>query len=80
MTPIKVNFMDDKPVLSIARHKKEIISTIQEGRVTIISGKTGSGKSTQVPQFILESDPNAIIAVCEPRRIAASSLATQVSR
>lgn len=45
----------------------------------VISGKTGCGKSTRVPQFILKDQPNAKIAVCQPRRVAASSLAVRVA-
>jgi HrpA-like RNA helicase len=45
----------------------------------IISGKTGCGKSTQVSQFILKANSSAKIAICEPRRLAATSLAIRVS-
>lgn len=47
--------------------------------VVVISGKTGCGKSTQVPQFILKKHPSARIAICQPRRVAATSLAVRVS-
>jgi len=45
----------------------------------VISGKTGCGKSTQVPQYILRNNPSAKIAICQPRRVAATSLAVRVS-
>lgn len=45
----------------------------------MISGKTGCGKSTQVPKAIWKHNPKAKIAVCQPRRVAATSLAARVA-
>jgi HrpA-like RNA helicase len=45
--------------------------------VVVVAGETGCGKSTQVPQFILDSEalgPNASVIVTQPRRISAISL------
>ena len=67
------------PTLPVLRYEKEINSLINAERVSVISGKTGCGKSTQIPQMILRSNPKAKIAICEPRRIAATSLAHRVS-
>ena len=35
---------------------------VEANGVAVVSGDTGCGKSTQVPQFILDSDPNSKIA------------------
>ena len=40
--------------LPIIAYQKEIVSAIQKERAVVISGKTGCGKSTKVPQFILD--------------------------
>ena len=57
--------------------------TIAEKKVTIIAGDTGSGKSTQVPKFLLEDfrrrGERAKILVTQPRRVAALSLAERVA-
>jgi ATP-dependent RNA helicase DHX37/DHR1 len=65
----------------------EIMDSIRNNDVTIICGETGSGKSTQIPQFLYEggfcvgsSDPKAsfLIGVTQPRRVAAVSTAKRV--
>ena len=62
-----------------------IVSTVGANQVTIISGETGSGKSTQVVQFILDDmiqrkvGEAANIVCTQPRRISALGLAERVS-
>jgi HrpA-like RNA helicase len=36
-------------------------------------------KTTQIPQFLIESDPDAKVVVCQPRRLAAVGVATRVA-
>ena len=60
-------------------HQQEICDIIQNNRVTILSGDTGCGKSTQVPQFVLDSNPTCNIVVTQPRRISAISIAERVA-
>ncbi|KAM7024098.1 ATP-dependent RNA helicase TDRD9 isoform 1-T1 [Acridotheres tristis] len=67
-----------------AKHREEIVSLIQNNSVVIVEGATGSGKSTQIPQYILDycmkhSMP-CNIAVTQPRKISASSLARWISK
>jgi ATP-dependent RNA helicase DHX57 len=63
----------------------EIIQTVTEHQVTIISGETGSGKSTQSVQFILDDlykralGNSANLIVTQPRRISALGLADRVA-
>ena len=40
--------------LPIDQYKKEIVDMIEKNRVCVISGKTGCGKTTQVPWMLLE--------------------------
>jgi HrpA-like RNA helicase len=65
--------------MSILKYREKILDAVRRERVLVISGKTGCGKSTQVPQMLLENDQRARIAVCEPRRLAATSLAEWVA-
>ena len=63
--------------------KATAMEAIARNQVTIVVGDTGSGKSTQVPQFILEHELSqgrqCKIYCTEPRRISAISLAQRVS-
>lgn len=72
--------------LPIRSLKDSILEALQHSRAVVVAGDTGCGKSTQVPQFILEdilaSDTNtsyANIAITQPRRISAISLAERVA-
>ncbi|XP_071845788.1 3'-5' RNA helicase YTHDC2-like isoform X2 [Apostichopus japonicus] len=69
--------------LPIFAMKDEIIRLITNNRVTIISGETGSGKTTQVPQFILDASyklGSACRIICtQPRRLSALSISGRVA-
>lgn len=64
--------------LPIAQHKQEILQKLAEGRVVLIAGDTGCGKSTQVPQYVLEAGYKKIVCT-QPRRIACISLSKRVA-
>jgi HrpA-like RNA helicase len=55
---------------------------INENQVILISGETGCGKTTQVPQFILDDPiqgPKCRIIVTQPRRISAITVAERIA-
>ena len=56
-----------------------IADTILRHPVTIVSGATGSGKSTQVPQLCLRCAPDARIGHTQPRRLAARTVAARIA-
>ncbi|CAE8644516.1 unnamed protein product, partial [Polarella glacialis] len=58
----------------------EILDVLDRHRVVLIAGETGCGKSTQVPQYLLDSVPGVNLLVTQPRRIAAISLAERVAQ
>eukprot|EP00667_Euglena_gracilis_P002929 EG_transcript_2934 len=60
--------------LPIFQYRGAILASVAQHRVTVISGHTGCGKSTQVPQYLLEADSSAKVIVTQPRRLAAVSL------
>ncbi|CAL1545913.1 unnamed protein product [Lymnaea stagnalis] len=68
--------------LPILAEEQVVMETISENPVVIICGETGSGKTTQVPQFLYEAGyahGTGIICVTEPRRVAAISMAKRVA-
>jgi ATP-dependent RNA helicase TDRD9 len=70
--------------LPIVTKKDEILRELENNSVIIIQAATGSGKSSQVPQYILENayqkKRNVNIIVTQPRRIPAKTLADRVSK
>eukprot|EP00929_Paragymnodinium_shiwhaense_P073712 TRINITY_DN37667_c0_g1_i1.p1 TRINITY_DN37667_c0_g1~~TRINITY_DN37667_c0_g1_i1.p1 ORF type:complete len:1619 (+),score=413.28 TRINITY_DN37667_c0_g1_i1:175-5031(+) len=74
--------------LPVAAYRDNLLRAVKCNGVLIVSGATGSGKTTQVPQFVLEDalldaqsdDPMPNIIVTEPRRISAVSVAQRVSQ
>ncbi|PGH19160.1 hypothetical protein AJ80_04240 [Polytolypa hystricis UAMH7299] len=69
-------------LLPIARHRKELLYTIETYPVTIVVGQTGSGKTTQLPQYLDQGGwcaDGKLIAVTQPRRVAATTVATRVA-
>lgn len=67
--------------LPIFFEEQAIMEAFRENSVMIIHGETGSGKTTQVPQFLYEAgftQNNKLIGITEPRRIAAISMSKRV--
>ncbi|XBW38584.1 hypothetical protein QEN19_004173 [Hanseniaspora menglaensis] len=65
--------------LPIHKHKLDILQLVNENHLSIITSQTGSGKSTQLPQFFLQENLDAKIIMTQPRRLAATSLAARIS-
>uniref|UniRef100_A0AC34F104 ATP-dependent RNA helicase DHX37 n=1 Tax=Panagrolaimus sp. ES5 TaxID=591445 RepID=A0AC34F104_9BILA len=67
--------------LPIFAEEMNIVEAINENAVVIVSSETGSGKTTQIPQFLYESGytlKGHLIGVTEPRRVAAISMSQRV--
>ena len=68
--------------LPIYARRSEVIETVCNSCVTVLVGETGSGKSTQVVQYLYEAGiaEHGIIACTQPRKVAAITLAKHVSK
>ncbi|OQR99882.1 ATP-dependent RNA helicase [Thraustotheca clavata] len=66
------------------KEKESIIELLESNQVILISGATGCGKTTQVPQFLLDhfipAKINCNILCTQPRRLAAIGVATRVAQ
>ncbi|KAF5331044.1 hypothetical protein D9619_005702 [Psilocybe cf. subviscida] len=68
--------------LPIFKHREKLLYCVEKHGVVIVVGQTGCGKTTQLPQYLLQAgwaDDGHVIACTQPRRIAATSVAGRVS-
>ena len=74
-----VTFPEELPV---SGKRDDIANAIRDNQVVIVSGETGSGKTTQLPKICLELGRglNGLIGHTQPRRIAASSTAKRIAQ
>ncbi|XP_005106554.1 probable ATP-dependent RNA helicase DHX37 [Aplysia californica] len=78
----KPEMQEGRLKLPILAEEQVVMEAINENPVVIICGETGSGKTTQVPQFLYEAGyahGKGIIGVTEPRRVAAISMSRRVA-
>ncbi|WP_258000737.1 ATP-dependent RNA helicase HrpA [Janthinobacterium sp. ROICE36] len=74
-----ITYPEDLPV---SGRRAEIAKALMENQVIIVSGETGSGKTTQLPKICLElgRGQKGMIGHTQPRRIAASSTAKRIAQ
>lgn len=66
------------PVFAV---RQKLVQIVRENNVVIVVGETGSGKTTQLTQYLLEEGYGKLgmIGCTQPRRVAAMSVAKRVS-
>lgn len=76
--PPPLHYPEDLPV---SAHREQLAQAINENRVVIVCGETGSGKTTQLPKICLElgRGRRGMIAHTQPRRLAATSVAKRIA-
>jgi len=67
--------------LPIYKYRDDLLDAIAKHQVLVIVGETGSGKTTQLPQYLHEAGytKSGKVACTQPRRVAAMSVATRVA-
>ncbi|XP_008317580.1 probable ATP-dependent RNA helicase DHX35 [Cynoglossus semilaevis] len=68
--------------LPVFKHRNNILFLLESFQTVIIVGETGCGKTTQIPQYLLEAGWAAdgkVIGVTQPRRVAAITVANRVA-
>lgn len=83
-SPVTTNYIDElRSNLPIYGFRADIISAIEENDIVILSSETGSGKTTQVPQYIMElmtqRGASCKIICTQPRRISTVAAAERVA-
>ncbi|KAL8949138.1 MAG: hypothetical protein Q9222_004736 [Ikaeria aurantiellina] len=77
------NILKSRRNLPVHAQRDEFLQMYQKSQILIFVGETGSGKTTQIPQFVLFDDqPNLqhkLVACTQPRRVAAMSVAQRVA-
>jgi ATP-dependent helicase HrpA len=69
------------PLLPITEYREKIVTAIRKNPVVVITGETGSGKTTQVPKMCMEAGRglSGLIGCTQPRRIAAITVARRIA-
>ncbi|KAL5821242.1 hypothetical protein ACOSQ3_023124 [Xanthoceras sorbifolium] len=77
----KLSIQEQRQSLPIYKLKKELIQAVHENQVLVVIGETGSGKTTQVTQYLAEAGytTRGKIGCTQPRRVAAMSVAKRVA-
>jgi pre-mRNA-splicing factor ATP-dependent RNA helicase DHX16 len=79
---IKMDLQETRRSLPIFPYREQLLEAIETHQVLIIEGETGSGKTTQIPQYLYEAgycDKMKRLGCTQPRRVAAMSVAARVS-
>ena len=76
-----MSIKEQRESLPIFQLKPQIMKMIHENRILVVIGETGSGKTTQITQYLVEADyaKYGKIGCTQPRRVAAMSVAKRVS-
>ncbi|KAK0066031.1 ATP-dependent RNA helicase DEAH12 chloroplastic [Biomphalaria pfeifferi] len=82
MSAITVECNRQRNPLPVYKYREEILRKVSENQVSIITGETGSGKSTQLAQYLYEAGfaGKQRIVITQPRKVAAISLAKRVAQ
>jgi len=77
------NILKTRRNLPVHQQRDEFLRMYQKSQFLVFVGETGSGKTTQIPQFVLFDDQphiqRKLVACTQPRRVAAMSVAQRVA-
>ncbi|XP_048448906.1 ATP-dependent RNA helicase DHX8-like, partial [Rhincodon typus] len=77
----QMSILEQRESLPIYRLKEQLVQAVHDNQVLIVIGETGSGKTTQITQYLAEAGytTRGKIGCTQPRRVAAMSVAKRVS-
>eukprot|EP01028_Stygiella_incarcerata_P003611 TRINITY_DN1745_c0_g1_i1.p1 TRINITY_DN1745_c0_g1~~TRINITY_DN1745_c0_g1_i1.p1 ORF type:complete len:715 (-),score=189.41 TRINITY_DN1745_c0_g1_i1:1582-3726(-) len=73
--------LDVRKSLPVYEAKNDMLDLVRKHQIVVLEGETGSGKTTQVPQFLLDyvKETGGKVGCTQPRRVAAMSVAQRVA-
>ncbi|XP_029312987.1 ATP-dependent RNA helicase DHX8-like [Cottoperca gobio] len=77
----ELSILQQRECLPIFKLKEELVQAVHDNQILIVVGETGSGKTTQITQYLAEAGytSRGKIGCTQPRRVAAMSVAKRVS-
>lgn len=78
----RLSIKETKESLPVYTYREQLLQAVKDHQILIIQGETGSGKTTQIPQYLHEAGYTADkkkIGCTQPRRVAAMSVAARVA-
>ena len=77
------SILETRSKLPVYQFKDKLVKAVQENQIVVVQGETGSGKTTQIPQFLVDAGlvtpGHTAVACTQPRRVAATSIAARVA-
>jgi pre-mRNA-splicing factor ATP-dependent RNA helicase DHX15/PRP43 len=77
------SILEKRLMLPVYQFKEKLLKAVEENQMVVVEGETGSGKTTQIPQFLVEAgyatQGENVVACTQPRRVAATSIAARVA-
>ncbi|XP_028405343.1 ATP-dependent RNA helicase DHX8-like [Dendronephthya gigantea] len=76
-----LSILEQRQSLPIYKLRDELVKAVHDNQLLIVIGETGSGKTTQITQYVAEAGLASVgkIGCTQPRRVAAMSVAKRVS-
>ncbi|KAF2938953.1 hypothetical protein DAI22_03g155600 [Oryza sativa Japonica Group] len=77
-----LEILEKRRTLPVWQQKDDFLAVLRDNQTLILVGETGSGKTTQIPQFVLEAEGlsnRSMVACTQPRRVAAMSVSRRVA-
>ena len=79
----KSTLQDARKSLPIYKYRDQLLAAIRDNQILVIEGETGSGKTTQMPQYLHEdgyTKDKKKIGCTQPRRVATMSVSARVAQ